>query len=101
PRPYGAGAIHTAAATAGGAAEIGLVVEFIAATADDAIAVASVYRQTLLHYGFPGRVATAGNLAFPFTPPEIAWGPAYRFSLYHVMTGADPAALFSTSLLET
>ena len=43
-------------------------------------------------------IATAGNVAFPFTPPEIDCGPAFRFALYHVMHGIDPAALFQVAL---
>lgn len=85
PRVYGAGAISPAAAMPG-ATEAAVIVEFIAPTAETAIAAASVYRQQLLHFGFPGRVSTAGNLAFPFTPPEVACGTAYRFNLYHAMT---------------
>jgi hypothetical protein len=42
-------------------------------------------KQYLLHHGFPGRLSTSGNLAFPLTPPEVEAGTAYRFSVYHVM----------------
>ena len=65
--------------------EVFVMVECIAATADDAKAVATVFKQYLLHHGFPGRISTGGNLAFPFTPPEVLSGTAYRFSVYHVM----------------
>ncbi len=51
-------------------------------------------KQYLLHHGYPGRLSTAGNLAFPFTPPEVSLGPAYRFNVYHLMHVADPDALF-------
>ena len=65
--------------------EVFVMVECLAATADDAKSVATVFKQYLLHHGFPGRISTAGNLAFPFTPPEVLSGTAYRFSAYHVM----------------
>ena len=65
--------------------EVFVMVECIAATADDAKSVATVFKQYLLHHGFPGRISTGGNLAFPFTPPEVMSGTAYRFSVYHVM----------------
>ncbi len=65
--------------------EVFVMVECIAASADDAKAVATVFKQYLLHHGFPGRISTGGNLAFPFTPPEVVTGTAYRFSIYHVM----------------
>jgi hypothetical protein len=71
--------------------------ECIAATAEEAKSVIAVVRQHLLHHGFPGRLSTGGNLAFPLTPPELNAGTAYRFSIYHVMTlddGESLAALF-------
>ena len=41
-----------------------------------------------------GSLSTAGNLAFPFTPPEVSLGPAYRFNVYHLLRAQDPDALF-------
>ena len=51
-------------------------------------------KQYLLHHGYEGRLATAGNLAFPFTPPEVTIGEAYRFSVFHLMEVDDMAAMF-------
>lgn len=65
--------------------ELGIVVEVVAATQEEADTVCSLTRSTLLHYGYPGRVATAGNLAFPFSPSDVKAGPVYEFSLYHLM----------------
>ena len=65
--------------------EVFILVECIAATADEAKAVTTIFKQYMLHHGFPGRLSTGGNLAFPFTPPEISAGTAYRFNAYHVM----------------
>ena len=42
-------------------------------------------RSSLLHYGFEGRKSTAGNLAFPFAPSDIPFGPVYEFSIYHTL----------------
>ena len=50
--------------------------------------------QYLLHHGYEGRLSTGGNIAFPFTPPEISVGSAYRFNIYHLMRAADLDALF-------
>jgi hypothetical protein len=47
-----------------------------------------------LHHGYPGRLSTGGNVAFPFTPPEVSVGPAYRFSIYHLLKTKDLDALF-------
>lgn len=78
--------------------EVFVMVEIIAQTAEAAKSVATVFKQFLLHHGFPGRISTGGNLAFPFTPPEVVTGPAYRFSAYHVMEANDLPALFPLSI---
>ncbi len=80
--------------------ELGILVECIAPTRERAKAVITITKQYFLHHGFPGRQSTAGNLAFPFTPPELEVGPAWRFSLHHVMqlTGdSERLSLFPVS----
>lgn len=78
--------------------EVFILVEVIAETPDLALAATKTFKQFLLHQGFSGRKCTGGNLAFPFTPPELAAGPAYRFSAYHVMPAPDHHALFPVSI---
>lgn len=73
--------------------EIGILVECIAPTQAQAHSVLATTKQYFLHHGFPGRLSTAGNLAFPFTPPELDAGPAWRFSLHHRMWLDDEAEL--------
>jgi hypothetical protein len=70
--------------------ELGIVIETIAPTPDDADTLLSVTRSTLLHYGYPGRISTAGNLAFPFSPSDILVGDVYEFSVYHLMEVERP-----------
>ena len=65
--------------------ELGLVIEALGDTQEEADALCSLYRSTLLHYGYEGRVATAGNLAFPFSPSDLSAGRVYHFSIYHLM----------------
>lgn len=77
-----------------------VLVECIAATAEAAETVIGVAKQYLLHHGFPGRLSTGGNIAFPFTPPEFATGTAYRFSAYHVMAVDALAPLFPVTFEE-
>jgi hypothetical protein len=81
-----------------GEREVFLLVECIAPTAARSLAVLGVFRQYLLHHGFPGRLSTGGNLAFPFTPPELAAGTAYRFTVYHVFEVEALAPLFPVSI---
>lgn len=70
--------------------ELGIVIEAVAASQDEADTLASVTRSTLLHYGYRGRISTAGNLAFPFSPSDTPMGKVYEFSVYHLMELEDP-----------
>lgn len=74
--------------------EVGLLVEVVAPTQDEAAAVLSIARVNTLHVDFPGRLCKEGNMAFPFSPSDIQTGPAYRFSVFHVLEDADPLAMF-------
>ena len=74
--------------------ELGLVIEAVAATQAQADTICSFARSTLLHYGYPGRVSTAGNLAFPYSPSDFKTGAVYGFSLYHLLKVPDPVAPF-------
>jgi len=80
--------------------ELGLVMEVLAPTQEEADTVCSITRSTLLHYGYTGRIATAGNLAFPFSPSDIRMGVCYEFALYHLMDVQDPAAPFATEIVK-
>lgn len=91
---YGQGAVRPLPVARRSTHEAGLVLEFIAPDAELSRTAAGVFKQALLHHAYPGRVATAGNLAFAFTPSELDAHEAYRFVLYHVMSGVDPAAVF-------
>jgi hypothetical protein len=71
-----------------------VMAECIAPTRERAAEVVRTTKQYLLHHGYPGRLSTAGNLAFPFTPPEVSLGPAYRFNVYHLMRVTDADAPF-------
>ena len=74
--------------------EIGIVIDVVADTQEHSAAACSVARSTLLHYGYPGRIATAGNLAFPFSPSDIKVGETYVFSVYALLRTEDPLTLF-------
>ncbi|MEA4848820.1 MAG: acyclic terpene utilization AtuA family protein [Clostridiaceae bacterium] len=80
--------------------EIGIVIDAVADTQEHAGAVCSVARSTLLHYGYEGRIATAGNLAFPFSPSDIEVGAVYTFSVYHLLECEQPEALFARTHYE-
>jgi hypothetical protein len=74
--------------------ELGIVVEVVAANAEDAKAVLAIARVVILKVDFPGRLCKSGNMAFPFSPSDISVGPTYRFSVFHVVRTDDPYAMF-------
>ncbi|MCD7035656.1 DUF1446 domain-containing protein [Metabacillus sp. GX 13764] len=65
--------------------EAGVLMETTASTQELASSILATVRSTFLHYGYPDRKSTAGNLAFPFAPSDVEAGPVYEFSIYHVM----------------
>lgn len=94
PHLYGLGAVRPLPVAQRSAHEVGAVLEFVAPTGEAARTAAGVFKQALLHHGFAGRRATAGNLAFALTPSELDAGEAWRFVLHHVMEDAPLDRLF-------
>ncbi|MDA8235444.1 MAG: acyclic terpene utilization AtuA family protein [Clostridia bacterium] len=80
--------------------ELGIVMEAVAGSQELANTICSFARSTMLHYGYPGRLATAGNLAFPYSPSDFKAGEVYRFSIHHLLEVADPVELFPIQWLE-
>jgi hypothetical protein len=63
---------------------LGIIIDVVAKTQEAANTVCALSRARFLHTDYPGRKATAGNLAFPFSPSDIACGPVYSFGIYHL-----------------
>ncbi|OPL08686.1 MAG: 3-methylaspartate ammonia-lyase [delta proteobacterium ML8_F1] len=74
--------------------ELGLVMEVVAKTQDLANTICSSARSTMLHFPYEGRKATAGNLAFLYSPSDIEFGPVYKFTVYHLVNVDHPTELF-------
>lgn len=81
-----------------GSHELGLVIEAVAPSQEDADTICSFARSTMLHFGYEGRIATAGNLAFPYSPSDFSQGCVYEFSAYHVMEVAQDETIFKLSM---
>lgn len=79
--------------------EVGILVEVVGPSQQVASDALALLRSSLLHCPFPGRKTTAGNLAFPFSPSDVAAGPVYEFSVYHLIDVEDPMALFPIEML--
>ena len=80
--------------------ELCIILEVAAATQSLATAICGKARTSLMHAPYPGRIATAGNLASPFTPLEIPLGQACAFNVYHLMKVDSPTALFPIQVEE-
>ena len=74
--------------------ELGIVMEVVAQTQEVADTVGALLRSATLHIGYTDRIATAGNLAFPYSPAEFPAPPAYEFRIYHLLEVDDPLELF-------
>jgi hypothetical protein len=94
PHLYGHGAVRPLPESQRSQHELGLVLEFLAPDMEQARTAAAVFKQNLLHFGYPGRLSTGGNLAFAFTPSECDAHDSYRFVLYHLLEGVDPDQVF-------
>jgi len=64
---------------------LGVVLDAVAKTQEIADEIMALARARMLHYDYPGRKSTAGNLAFPYSPSDIHLGAVYTFSIYHLM----------------
>ncbi|OGF50960.1 MAG: 3-methylaspartate ammonia-lyase [Candidatus Firestonebacteria bacterium RIFOXYA2_FULL_40_8] len=80
--------------------ELGIVIEAIAATQNDANTLCGFARSSMLHYGYPHRISTAGNLAFPFSPSDASVGKVHKFSIYHIVEVDDPVKIFETKYIK-
>ncbi len=74
--------------------EVAVLFEALAKTQEMANAICANVRSTFLHCDFEGRKTTAGNLAFPFAPSDIPFGPVYEFSVYHLLQIPDGKSMF-------
>lgn len=80
--------------------ELMIIIEAVAGTQEQADTICGFARSTMLHFGYEGRIATAGNLAFPFSPSDAKMGEVYEFSVYHLMKVDDPATLFPIEYIQ-
>ena len=80
--------------------ELCIIVEVAAKTQQMATAICSRARTEMLHTPYKGRIATAGNIALPFTPLEIPLGAVCQYNVYHLMEIDDPTGPFEIKYME-
>jgi len=56
-----------------GERELGIIIETRASNQEAAVLLASLLTHYLIHYGYPGRKATAGNIAYPLSPNLVSF----------------------------
>ena len=76
---------------------LGIVIDVVGKTQEIADTVCALARSRMLHCDYEGRKATAGNLAFPFSPSDITVGPVYEFSVFHL---AEVESLLETARMK-
>lgn len=80
--------------------EIAVLGEVVAPTQDLAYTIANNARASILHFSYPGQIATTGNFASPLSPHEQKAGAVFKFSLYHLvdLKQGEETALFPVSV---
>ncbi len=73
--------------------ELGLIVCVSSDNKDAARDVLAAFRSGLLHYGYPGRISTAGNLAFPCSPSDLMVKQKDQTSYFFIAGTRDPVFL--------
>ncbi len=80
--------------------ELLIIIEAVADTQEHANTICGFARSTMLHFGYEGRIATAGNLAFPFSPSDAKMGEVFEFNVYHLMKVNNPVELFPIEYIQ-
>ena len=53
--------------------EMGLLIKATSAVEETAKTLLTLWKGFFMHFGYPGRRSTAGNLAFPLSPSEVTY----------------------------
>jgi hypothetical protein len=79
--------------------EIGILIDVVGKSQEIATAVLALTRTFMQVSDFEGRLCTAGNIAYPFSPNGIDVGPSYKFSMCHVVEPDDPYEMFPIEIV--
>jgi len=80
--------------------ELFIIIDVIGKTQGIANEICAVSRSTLLHFDYKGRKATAGNIAFPYSPNDFPVGEVYTFNVYHTVEVDDPCETSSIEFVK-
>ncbi len=79
--------------------ELGIIMEVVAETQELAQEICYFGKYGLVWCNFEGRVTTAGNLAYPYSPSILDTGPVYRLNVHHILDVEDPC-MFPIEIVE-
>jgi hypothetical protein len=74
--------------------EVGLLFQMTAQTQELATALMKSVGHIAVHYPVPEWSGLITSIAYPYSPPEIARGPSYRFNMNHVVEPGSPLEMF-------
>jgi hypothetical protein len=74
--------------------ELGLIVEAVSPQEEVSENVCELAGRKLLHMDYPGRIATAANVAHPYSPTANKLGPVYSWGIWHLLELEDPCEPF-------
>ncbi len=80
--------------------EVGLLFTVTADQETTSRAIAKSFAHFALHFPIPEWQGLISGLAFPFSPAELYKGPAFNFSLNHVVVPDNPLEMFRTEIRE-
>ncbi|MES2898882.1 MAG: acyclic terpene utilization AtuA family protein [Pseudomonadota bacterium] len=82
------------------AREVGVLITITAPSQAYATKIASLVAHVSAHLPVSAYEGLISSIAYPFSPPEIERGPAYRFSVNHVVLPDSPCEMFRTEFSE-
>jgi len=80
--------------------ELGVIIDAVAPEEKVADSVCTTVVDFIAHMDYPGRIATAANVAFAYSPREQRLGPVYEFNIWHLLKLEDPCEPFDIQTRE-
>jgi len=80
--------------------ELGIVIDAVATDAKVADSACNNAVDFIAHMAYPGRIATAANVAFAYSPREHRLGPVYEYNIWHLLELEDPCEPFKIEIRE-
>jgi hypothetical protein len=85
---------------AGPGYEVGVLITVTAPSQELANKIATFVSHVSAHLPVPAYQGIVSSIAYPFSPPELPRGAAYRFSVNHVVLPDHPCEMFRTEFVE-